>query len=39
MINKTIGDILDETAIEFAENDALIYVNKDIRLNYKQFKE
>ena len=39
MINKTIGEILDEAALYHPETDALVYVDKDIRLNYKQFKE
>ena len=39
MINKTIGDILDLSAEKYPENDALVYVDKKIRLNYSQFRD
>lgn len=39
MLNKTIGEVLDETASSFPDNDALVYVDKDIRYTYKDFKE
>jgi fatty-acyl-CoA synthase len=39
MINKTIGEILDEVADSYPDNDALVFVDKKIRLSYKEFKE
>lgn len=39
MINKTIGEILDETAISFPDDDALVYIDKNIRYTYKEFNE
>jgi fatty-acyl-CoA synthase len=39
LISKTIGQIFDETVEKYLENDALVYVNRNLRLNYKQFKE
>jgi fatty-acyl-CoA synthase len=39
LISKTIGQIFDETVEKYPENDALVYVNRNLRLNYKQFKE
>jgi len=39
MINKTIGEILDEIAYEYPENDALVYVNKKERMTYLEFKK
>jgi len=39
MINKTIGEILDETVSKYPKNDALVYVNRKLRLNYSQFKD
>jgi fatty-acyl-CoA synthase len=39
MINKTIGEILDEAALHHPKTDALVYVDKGIRLNYKEFNE
>lgn len=39
MINKTLGDILDETAKKYSNHDALIYVDKGIRYTYTEFKK
>ncbi|MEF8879804.1 MAG: AMP-binding protein [Candidatus Thermoplasmatota archaeon] len=39
MISKTIGDVLDETAEKFPEKDALVYVDRSLRWNYKEFNE
>jgi len=39
MINKTIGEILDETASKYPNNDALVYVDKEIRFSYSEFKD
>ena len=39
MLNKTIGEILDETASNFPDNDALVYVGQGLRYTYKEFKE
>lgn len=39
MLNKTIGEILDETAEKFPNNDALVYVDRKLRYTYKEFKE
>ncbi len=39
MLNKTIGEILDETADKFPDNDALVYIDRDIRYTYNEFKE
>ena len=39
VIEKTIGDIVDETAKKYPNNDALVYVDRGLRLSYKEFKE
>lgn len=39
MINKTIGEILDETVSKYPKNDALVYINRKLRMNYSQFKD
>jgi len=39
MLNKTIGEILDETAEKFPNKDALVYVDRKLRYTYKEFKE
>ncbi len=36
-IAKTIGDMLNDNAEKYANNDCLISVHQNIRLNYKQF--
>jgi fatty-acyl-CoA synthase len=35
----TLGDLLDEVAERFPENDAVVYVDRDYRLTYAQFKD
>lgn len=39
MISKTVGDVLDETASMFPDNDALVYVERNLRYNYAEFKK
>jgi len=39
MISKTLGDILDDTAEKYPDHDALVYVNRNIRYTYAEFKE
>ena len=38
-IDATIGDFLDDMAVRYAENDALVYVDRGIRYSYKAFNE
>ena len=37
--DQTLGDLLDEVAALRPDNDALIYVDRDFRLTYREFKE
>ncbi|MBI9074342.1 MAG: AMP-binding protein [Desulfatibacillum sp.] len=37
--HQTLGQILDQTIARFPGNDALIYVDRDYRLTYKEFGE
>lgn len=39
MISKTIGDILDETARKYPNNDALVYPDRNLRLSYTDLKK
>lgn len=39
MISKTIGDLFDETAAKYPDNDALVYVDRGFRLTYKGFQK
>jgi fatty-acyl-CoA synthase len=39
MISATLGQVLDETAAKFPEHDALVYINKNIRNTYREFRE
>jgi fatty-acyl-CoA synthase len=39
MINKTIGEIFEETVKLFPDNDALVYINKNLNLSYYEFNE
>ncbi|RLF40050.1 MAG: AMP-binding protein [Thermoplasmata archaeon] len=39
MITKTMGEVLDETASKYPNNDALVYVDRNLRYTYKEFKE
>ncbi|WP_366924674.1 AMP-binding protein [Metallumcola ferriviriculae] len=38
LVYKTLGDTLDDTAAEFGDRDALVYVETGLRYNYKQFQ-
>jgi len=38
-INCTVGDYLDKAAIKFADNEAVVYVDRDIRMTYKEFND
>ncbi len=38
MLDKTIGDILDDVSSKYPDNDALIYVNRNLKMNYREFK-
>jgi fatty-acyl-CoA synthase len=33
----TLGDLLDETVAKYGDHDALVYVDRDFRLTYRQF--
>jgi|GEM_PF-1106998 len=35
----TLGDLVDEVAERFPDNDAVVYVDRDYRLTYAQFKD
>ncbi|MFO7912493.1 MAG: AMP-binding protein [Desulfotignum sp.] len=35
----TLGKLLDETVAQFGDNDALVYVDRDFRLTYRQLKD
>jgi len=37
--DQTLGAMLDEIAERWPDNDALIYVDRDFRLSYRQFKD
>ena len=37
--HQTLGQILDQTIARYPDNDALIYVDRDYRLTYRQFGE
>ncbi|MBU3902449.1 MAG: AMP-binding protein, partial [Candidatus Thermoplasmatota archaeon] len=39
MIEKTIGDILDETAGKWPDKDALVYVDRNLRYSYREFRD
>jgi len=39
MITKTIGDILDETAANYTKQDALVYIERNLRYTYQEFKQ
>ena len=38
-ISKTIGEILDETASKYPENDAIVYADQNLRWSYAEFKD
>lgn len=35
----TLGQILDETTAKYPDNDAIVYVDRDFRLSYRQFSQ
>ena len=35
----TLGQILDQTAAKFPDNDAIVYVDRDFRQTYKEFNQ
>jgi fatty-acyl-CoA synthase len=35
----TLGDLLDETVAKYGDHDALVYVDRDFRLTYRQFND
>jgi fatty-acyl-CoA synthase len=35
----TIGRLVDEIAARYPENDAMVYVDRGLRLNYREFRE
>jgi fatty-acyl-CoA synthase len=39
MIDKTIGDMFDDIVEKYPNHDALVYVNRDLRLTYSEFKK
>ncbi len=39
MLNKTIGEVLDEIAEKYPKNDALVYVNRNLRMSYQEFRD
>ena len=39
LLNKTIGQVLEDSAAKFPENDALVYVDRGLRYSYKEFNE
>lgn len=38
VIEKTIGDVLDESAEKYPDNDAVVFVDKQLRYTYAEFK-
>jgi fatty-acyl-CoA synthase len=39
MINKTIGDVFDDIVEKYPNHDALVYVDRALRLKYSEFKK
>ncbi|MCD4656476.1 MAG: AMP-binding protein, partial [Planctomycetes bacterium] len=39
LIEKTLGQILDDSAAKFPKNDAIVYVDRGIRYSYEEFKQ
>ncbi len=37
--NLTLGQLLDQAAARFPDNDAVVYVDRDLRMTYRQFGE
>ncbi len=38
-LNITIGDLLDQQARDHGDNDAVVYVDRNLRLNYRQYRD
>ena len=38
-LEMTIGELLDQQAVEYAENDAVVYVEEGIRYSYREFRD
>ena len=39
LLDITLGQMLDQTVAKFPDNDAIVYVDRDFRLNYRQFQQ
>jgi fatty-acyl-CoA synthase len=39
LVRKTLGQVLDEAAERFPERDALVYVDRNLRYSYREFRE
>ena len=37
LLKKTVGNLLDETALKFSENEALVDISKGVRYSYREF--
>ena len=39
LLELTLGQILDQTVAKYPDNDAIVYVDRDFRLTYRQFQQ
>lgn len=39
LVQKTIGQLLEEKALAYPEHDALVYINPQLRMSYKEFND
>ena len=39
LLHKTIGQVLEESALKFPDNDALVYVDRGLRYSYSEFNK
>ena len=39
LVEKTLGQILDDTTAKFPKNDALVYVDRNVNYTYEEFKQ
>ncbi len=39
LLDITLGQMLDQTVARFPDNDAVVYVDRDFRLSYRQFQQ
>lgn len=39
LVHKTIGDLLDESAIQYPNKEAVVYVEQDLRYTYQEFQD